>query len=57
MRWLLILLAVFGIVVSSLALREHYRTDLGAAASKRSGTAAIVNQAPTPHSTGIPLPG
>jgi len=27
MRWVLIVLAVAGIAASSLALREHYRTD------------------------------
>jgi vitamin-K-epoxide reductase (warfarin-sensitive) len=28
MRWVLIAFAVLGIIVSSLALREHYRTDI-----------------------------
>ena len=40
MRWVLIVLAVAGIVVSALALREHYRTDASPAASMSAGIAA-----------------
>jgi len=46
MRWLLILLAVFGIVVSSLALREHYRTDPSPCSINEKWDCGIVNHSP-----------
>jgi len=56
MRWLLILLAVFGIVVSSLALREHYRTDPSPCSINEKWDCGIVNHSPYATLHGIPLP-
>jgi uncharacterized membrane protein len=48
MKYVLVLLAVFGIIVSALALREHYRTE---------GDSGIVNHSPyaVVKGTGIPV--
>ena len=43
MRWVLIVLAVAGIVVSSLALREHYRTDTSPCSINERWDCGIVN--------------
>ena len=43
MRWLLIVLAVVGIVASSLALREHYRTDLSPCSINEHWDCGVVN--------------
>jgi len=55
MRWLLILLAVFGIVVSSLALREHYRTDPSPCSINEKWDCGIVNHSPYATLHGIPV--
>ena len=55
MRWLLILLAVFGIVVSSLALREHYRTDPSPCSINEKRDCGIVNHSPYATLHGIPV--
>ena len=55
MRWLLILLAVFGIVVSSLALREHYRTDPSPCSINVKWDCGIVNHSPYATLHGIPV--
>ena len=46
MRWVLIVLAVMGIIVSSLALREHYRTDPSPCSINERWDCGIVNHSP-----------
>jgi hypothetical protein len=46
MRWLLIVLAVAGIVVSSLALREHYRTEASPCSINARWDCGVVNHSP-----------
>jgi vitamin-K-epoxide reductase (warfarin-sensitive) len=55
MRWLLIVLAVLGIVVSSLALREHYRTDASPCSINEKWDCGIVNKSPFAMLYGIPV--
>src|SRR5438105_15529197 len=55
MRWLLIVLAVVGIVASSLALREHYRTDLSPCSINERWDCGIVNHSPYAILFGIPV--
>jgi len=43
MRWVLVILAVAGIVTSSLALREHYRTDTSPCSINERWDCGIVN--------------
>ena len=46
MRFVLAFLAVLGIVVSSLALREHYRTDTSPCSINDKWDCGIVNHSP-----------
>ncbi len=58
MKYILVLLAVFGIVVSSLALREHYRTEGDSPCSINDRwDCGIVNHSPyaVVKGTGIPV--
>ncbi|MFZ1130978.1 MAG: vitamin K epoxide reductase family protein [Terriglobales bacterium] len=55
MRWVLILLAVVGIVASSLALREHYRTDASPCSINERWDCGIVNHSPYAMIHGIPV--
>lgn len=55
MRWLLIVLAVMGIVVSLLALREHYRTDASPCSINERWDCGIVNHSPYAMLFGIPV--
>ena len=55
MRWLLIVLAVLGIVVSSLALREHYRTAASPCSINEKWDCGIVNKSPFAMLYGIPV--
>jgi vitamin-K-epoxide reductase (warfarin-sensitive) len=55
MRWVLIVLAVIGIVVSSLALREHYRTDASPCSINERWDCGIVNHSPYAMLFGIPV--
>ena len=55
MRWVLILLAVAGIVASSLALREHYRTDASPCSINERWDCGIVNHSPYAMLFGIPV--
>jgi uncharacterized membrane protein len=45
-RWVLIPLAIIGIIVSSLALREHYRTDRSPCSINERWDCGIVNHSP-----------
>jgi len=55
MRWVLIVLAVLGIVVSALALREHYRTDTSPCSINDHWDCGIVNHSPYAMLHGIPV--
>ncbi|HXM65474.1 MAG TPA: vitamin K epoxide reductase family protein [Candidatus Acidoferrum sp.] len=56
MRYILILLATLGIVVSALALREHYRTEGDSPCSiNERWDCGIVNHSPYAMLAGIPV--
>src|ERR1700692_607359 len=55
MRWVLICLAVVGIVASSLALREHYRTDTSPCSINEKWDCGIVNHSPYAVLSGVPV--
>jgi uncharacterized membrane protein len=55
MRWLLIVLAVVGIAASSLALREHYRTDASPCSINEKWDCGIVNHSPYALFHGVPV--
>ncbi|HVI07169.1 MAG TPA: vitamin K epoxide reductase family protein [Candidatus Binatia bacterium] len=56
MKYTLILLAVFGITVSALALREHYRTEGDSPCSiNERWDCGIVNHSPYAMLAGIPV--
>jgi len=55
MKWVLIVLAVVGIVVSSLALREHYRTDTSPCSINERWDCGIVNHSPYAMLFGVPV--
>jgi vitamin-K-epoxide reductase (warfarin-sensitive) len=56
MKYILVLLAIFGIVVSSLALREHYREEGDSPCSiNERWDCGIVNKSPYAMLSGIPV--
>jgi vitamin-K-epoxide reductase (warfarin-sensitive) len=55
MRWVLVVLAVIGIVVSALALREHYRIDASPCSINERWDCGIVNHSPYATLKGIPV--
>ena len=55
MRWVLIVLAVAGIAVSSLALREHYRTEASPCSINERWDCGIVNHSPFAMLFGVPV--
>jgi vitamin-K-epoxide reductase (warfarin-sensitive) len=55
MRWVLIVLAALGIAASSLALREHYRTDASPCSINERWDCGIVNHSPYAMLFGIPV--
>ncbi len=55
MRWALIVLALIGIAVSSLALREHYRTDVSPCDINAKWDCGIVNHSPYAVLGGMPV--
>jgi uncharacterized membrane protein len=56
MKYVLILLAIFGIIVSALALREHYRTEGDSPCSiNERWDCGIVNHSPYATLAGIPV--
>jgi vitamin-K-epoxide reductase (warfarin-sensitive) len=55
MRWVLIVLAVAGIVVSALALREHYRIDASPCSINERWDCGTVNKSPYAMLYGIPV--
>jgi uncharacterized membrane protein len=54
-RWILVFLAVIGIVVASLALREHYRTDTSPCSINERWDCGIVNHSPYAVFAGVPV--
>lgn len=55
MRWILVVLAVLGIVVSALALREHYRTEASPCSINERWDCGIVNKSPYAMVGGVPV--
>src|ERR1700692_4920372 len=55
MKWMLIVLAIAGIAVSSLALREHYRTDASPCRINERWDCGIVNHSPYAVLYGVPV--
>ena len=55
MRWVLVVLALLGVVVASLALREHYRTDTSPCSINDRWDCGIVNHSPYAKLGGIPV--
>ncbi len=55
MRWVLIVFVVAGIVASSLALREHYRTDSSPCSINERWDCGIVNHSPYAMLSGVPV--
>jgi len=55
MRWVLIVLAIIGILASSLALREHYRTDASPCRINERWDCGIVNHSPYAVLFGVPV--
>lgn len=55
MKWVLVILAVFGMVVSALALREHYRTDASPCSINERWDCGIVNHSPFAMLGGVPV--
>jgi len=55
MRWVLVVLAVLGIASSSLALREHYRTDASPCSINERWDCGIVNHSPYALFHGVPV--
>jgi vitamin-K-epoxide reductase (warfarin-sensitive) len=55
MRFVLLVLAALGIAASSLALREHYRTDLSPCSINARWDCGIVNHSPFAVLWGVPV--
>jgi vitamin-K-epoxide reductase (warfarin-sensitive) len=55
MRWVLIVLAVVGIVASSLALREHYNTGVSPCRINERWDCGTVNHSPYAMLYGVPV--
>jgi len=55
MRWLIAVLAVAGIVVAALALREHYRTETSPCSINEKWDCGIVNKSPYATLGGVPV--
>ncbi|MGH9510582.1 MAG: vitamin K epoxide reductase family protein [Terriglobales bacterium] len=55
MRWVFVALAFIGIVVSSLALREHYRTDVSPCDINARWDCGIVNHSMYAVLWGVPV--
>jgi vitamin-K-epoxide reductase (warfarin-sensitive) len=55
MRYVLVVLAAIGILVSSLALREHYRTDASPCAINAKWDCGVVNKSEFAVFFGVPV--
>jgi vitamin-K-epoxide reductase (warfarin-sensitive) len=54
-RWLIILVALAGVVIASLALREHYRTGTSPCSINDNWDCGIVNHSPYAVFAGVPV--
>jgi uncharacterized membrane protein len=55
MKWVLIILAVIGVVIASFALREHYRTETSPCSINDRWDCGIVNHSPYAVLAGVPV--
>lgn len=55
MRYVLVLLTLFGFIASGLALREHYRTDSSPCSINEHWDCGIVNHSPFAVLAGVPV--
>jgi len=55
MKWILIILAVIGVVIASFALREHYRTETSPCSINDRWDCGIVNHSPYAVFAGVPV--
>jgi vitamin-K-epoxide reductase (warfarin-sensitive) len=55
MRWWIVALAVIGILTSSLALREHYRTGVSPCSINDKWDCGLVNHSPYARYHGVPV--
>jgi vitamin-K-epoxide reductase (warfarin-sensitive) len=55
MKYLLLALAILGLAASSLALREHYRTDVSPCDINERWDCGIVNHSPYAEIGGLPV--
>jgi len=55
MKWVLVIVAILGIVVSSLALREHYNTGVAPCDINERWDCGIVNHSPFALFYGVPV--
>ena len=55
MKWILIILAVIGVVIASFALREHYRTETSPCSINDRWDCGIVNHSPYAVLWGVPV--
>jgi vitamin-K-epoxide reductase (warfarin-sensitive) len=55
MRWLIVVVALFGVVVASLALREHYNTGVSPCRINDKWDCGIVNHSPYAIFGGVPV--
>ena len=55
MRWLIVILALIGIVAASLALREHYRTGASPCSINDKWDCGEVNHSPYAVLAGVPV--
>jgi vitamin-K-epoxide reductase (warfarin-sensitive) len=55
MRWLILILALAGVVAAALALREHYRTDTSPCSINEKWDCGTVNKSPYAVLAGVPV--
>ena len=55
MKWILVVLAIAGMITSALALREHYRTDTSPCSINERWDCGIVNHSPYAVIGGVPV--
>ena len=55
MKWILVVLTILGIVVSGLALKEHYRVEASPCSINEKWDCGIVNKSPFAMIYGVPV--
>ncbi len=55
MRWVMVILAILGIIVSGLALREHYNTGVSPCDINEKWDCGVVNHSPFALFYGVPV--